>query len=560
MMRHPAVHIALIVLIALVLTLVARGCDGDHESELPAEERIPEAPLAAPVEPSAAAPELAPQKTKAAIRFNPCIKQSPAPAPMASFPTPAEEAGEREPAAPATAAPPPATVAPAETRAMLKGSAGGRHYAKGSKPCIKQSPTPVASVPAPAEQAGDKSSPEAATAGQPRVAEAPAKTPATPKRSVSVMPYKTGGSPRIRQSPTPVASSPVAPSPAPSDEAGEREPVAPARPRQSRALEVPADTRTAPKESVSVMPYARLTNPGAKGPPVAHTATAPLHTPAPRADEATPAPPGESARVSPPTRGANPCLKGPPARAVAPARPSVPTGGVNEGATLETVRADRAIPPQDKAGTATEQSRRSTGGGPLLASSLDDGSPVTRRIMRGAGETQSPPPSLTARLAASMDDGVPAAPRERHQHQHKEGIEHDHDTAPGGGESAPEDHSRHVAKMKAGRHTDLSHLRIDPPVYPAPEKYHPGRNLYQAHCESCHGDRGTGSDNAPPLLHPYYDPNLHGDDYFYNAVANGAQQHLWDYGDMPPLPHVNREQVGEIISYVRWLQRQANIY
>ena len=33
MMRHPAIHIAIIVLIAALLTLVARGCDGDHESE-----------------------------------------------------------------------------------------------------------------------------------------------------------------------------------------------------------------------------------------------------------------------------------------------------------------------------------------------------------------------------------------------------------------------------------------------------------------------------------------------------------------------------------------------
>lgn len=167
-----------------------------------------------------------------------------------------------------------------------------------------------------------------------------------------------------------------------------------------------------------------------------------------------------------------------------------------------------------------------------------------------------------------MDGGAPSPDRpaaayaDHHEHQHEEGLEHDHETPAraGGGGSSVADHARHVERMKAGGHDDLRHMRVDPPAYPAPEKYHPGRNLYQAHCQSCHGDRGTGTHQAPPLLHPYYDPNDHGDDYFYDAVANGARQHLWDYGDMPPLPHVSRKQVREIISYVRWLQRQANIY
>jgi len=212
--------------------------------------------------------------------------------------------------------------------------------------------------------------------------------------------------------------------------------------------------------------------------------------------------------------------------------------------------------------TAAQGGSGSGGDGPRLVSSLDDGPPMTERIMRRGGEPDSPPPSPTARLAASMDDGTPA-PADSHERQHEEGMAHDHAipaATDGGADSGVADHAGHVERMKAGRHDDLSHVRVEPPAYPAPEKYHSGRNLDQTHCQSCHGDRGTGTDHAPPLLHPYYDPNDHGDDYFYNAVATGARQHLWDYGNMPALPHVGREQVTEIISYVRWLQRQANIY
>lgn len=428
MMRHPAVHIALIVFIALVLTLVARGCDGDHESQLPDDQGVTEPPLPAPLEP--AEPVTAPtataaRETKASGKVNPCLKQTPASATPSS--PPADESGARSPVAPASepSAPPPDS-------------------ARGALP---------------------------------------------------------------------------------------------------------------PAESVSVMPYAKGNRPCIKGPPPGRDAPAAVaRSPAPREAAPHPSSSGESVRVLPHAEdtATRPCIKAPPGGAATAQRAEAGSPG--------TPSAGHVVPDAETPQAQEAEGARATGGGPRLASSLDDGPPMTQRIMRRGGEPAAPPPSSTARLATSMDDGTP----DHHERQHEAGLEHGHDDTPAapqaGGTSATGDHARHVEKMKAGRHADLSHLRMDPPGYPAPEKYHAGRDLYEAHCQSCHGDRGTGTDHAPPLLHPYYNPNDHGDDYFYNAVAHGAQQHLWDYGNMPALPHVGREQVSEIISYVRWLQRQANIY
>lgn len=255
----------------------------------------------------------------------------------------------------------------------------------------------------------------------------------------------------------------------------------------------------------------------------------------------------------------------------AAASDTAPTAADDEAEQLAAARAELAPLEEPLPEEAVEQS---AGRGPMVVSGLDDGAPVTRRIMRRGGEPQ-PEPSASARLAASMDDGAPAAdptPGDLadHREQHARGIEHGHEApaAPGPRLAASMDeaagaeagHARHVERMQAGMHADLSHVRLEPPGYPPPEHYRQGKNLYEQHCHGCHGDRGAGTDHGPPLLHPYYDPNDHGDEYFYDAVANGAEQHLWQFGNMPPLPQVERDEVTEIIGYVRWLQRQVNIY
>jgi mono/diheme cytochrome c family protein len=95
---------------------------------------------------------------------------------------------------------------------------------------------------------------------------------------------------------------------------------------------------------------------------------------------------------------------------------------------------------------------------------------------------------------------------------------------------------------------------------PAPPDHRPGEAAFALHCESCHGPRGTGTGEGPPLLHPFYVPSHHGDEAFTLAVRNGVRAHHWRFGDMPPQPQVADEEVARIVGYVRWLQREVGLY
>lgn len=86
-----------------------------------------------------------------------------------------------------------------------------------------------------------------------------------------------------------------------------------------------------------------------------------------------------------------------------------------------------------------------------------------------------------------------------------------------------------------------------------------GEVKFNAHCAQCHGPRGRGTDQGPPLVHKIYEPSHHGDGAFYHAAANGVRAHHWNFGNMPKIPEVTKEDVGHIIQYVRWLQRQVGI-
>ena len=53
-----------------------------------------------------------------------------------------------------------------------------------------------------------------------------------------------------------------------------------------------------------------------------------------------------------------------------------------------------------------------------------------------------------------------------------------------------------------------------------------------------------------------YEPNHHGDDAFRSAIANGAAQHHWDFGDMEPIPGLSDDEVDAVIAYVRSVQEK----
>lgn len=92
-----------------------------------------------------------------------------------------------------------------------------------------------------------------------------------------------------------------------------------------------------------------------------------------------------------------------------------------------------------------------------------------------------------------------------------------------------------------------------------PAEYQRGEALFNTFCARCHGEHASGTQQGPPLVHKIYEPSHHGDAAFYRAAATGVRAHHWHFGNMPKIEGVTEEEVGEIIRYVRWLQRQAGI-
>jgi mono/diheme cytochrome c family protein len=87
-----------------------------------------------------------------------------------------------------------------------------------------------------------------------------------------------------------------------------------------------------------------------------------------------------------------------------------------------------------------------------------------------------------------------------------------------------------------------------------------GKTLFKKYCIACHGAQGAGSANGPPLIHKVYEPSHHGDQSFYNAALNGARQHHWQFGDMPPVPGIKLAEVVAITKYIRAIQRANGIF
>lgn len=78
-----------------------------------------------------------------------------------------------------------------------------------------------------------------------------------------------------------------------------------------------------------------------------------------------------------------------------------------------------------------------------------------------------------------------------------------------------------------------------------------GAALYASACGECHGDDLRGTDRGPSHLSIVYEPNHHSDDSFRSAIAVGVRAHHWDFGDMPPVEGLTRDEVEAIIAYVR---------
>lgn len=88
-----------------------------------------------------------------------------------------------------------------------------------------------------------------------------------------------------------------------------------------------------------------------------------------------------------------------------------------------------------------------------------------------------------------------------------------------------------------------------------------GRKLFETNCASCHGKLADGRvDLGPPLIHPFYRRGHHANIAFYRAAEKGVQAHHWPFGDMPKQPQVSRDEMTEIIAYLRDLQNANGIF
>lgn len=87
-----------------------------------------------------------------------------------------------------------------------------------------------------------------------------------------------------------------------------------------------------------------------------------------------------------------------------------------------------------------------------------------------------------------------------------------------------------------------------------------GERAFNAVCAACHGANATGRIGmGPPFVHPIYQPGHHGDMAFQMAVVQGVRAHHWPFGNMPPQEGLTRADVGNIVAYVRELQRANGI-
>jgi len=78
-----------------------------------------------------------------------------------------------------------------------------------------------------------------------------------------------------------------------------------------------------------------------------------------------------------------------------------------------------------------------------------------------------------------------------------------------------------------------------------------GAELYQQACASCHGADLRGTDQGPSHLSQVYEPGHHPDRSFRAAIISGSPAHHWDFGDMPPVPGLDDDEIDAIIAYIR---------
>ncbi len=81
-----------------------------------------------------------------------------------------------------------------------------------------------------------------------------------------------------------------------------------------------------------------------------------------------------------------------------------------------------------------------------------------------------------------------------------------------------------------------------------------GEAIYAANCAQCHGGDLGGSDRGPSLLDPVYGPDQLTDAQFIDAIVNGVDERLWDFGPMPANRGYSDAQLDAVLTFVRGRQ------
>ena len=84
-----------------------------------------------------------------------------------------------------------------------------------------------------------------------------------------------------------------------------------------------------------------------------------------------------------------------------------------------------------------------------------------------------------------------------------------------------------------------------------------GSGLYGANCAACHGDDLDGTDRGPSLLEEVYLVDELSDAAMADAIRNGVDERLWNFGPMPAAGGLSDAQVREIIAHVRSRQAES---
>lgn len=103
----------------------------------------------------------------------------------------------------------------------------------------------------------------------------------------------------------------------------------------------------------------------------------------------------------------------------------------------------------------------------------------------------------------------------------------------------------------AGLSVALAACGSDAPTNSAGSQVERGAEVYAESCASCHGADLRGTDKGPSHMSIVYEPNHHTDDSFRRAIADGAPQHHWNFGDMEPVEGLTEDDIEAVIAYVR---------